>query len=151
MISISDELYQEVILEHNKKPKNYGKLEKATHFAEGYNPICGDHIWVYLNRSDNGKINNVSFEGDSCAICRASASMMTVSVAGNDEKNVRSLFNQFHEMVVGKVSPEGSQDKLGKLKIFSGVWKYPSRVKCAILAWHTLISALDRVKVVTTE
>ncbi len=145
------ELYQQVILEHNKKPRNFGKLSPSTHFAEGYNPLCGDHLMIYLDINKDNVVERISFEGDGCAISRASASMMTSAVKGKSVPEVLSLFQEFHDLVTGTLNPEEQAHHLGKLTIFSGIWQYPSRVKCAILAWHTLKGALEQKNSVSTE
>jgi nitrogen fixation protein NifU and related proteins len=149
MSELSD-LYQEVILDHNKNPRNYHKLEGANRHAEGYNPLCGDHLKVFL-RLDGDVIQDISFEGSGCAISKASGSMMTASLKGKTKDEAETLFQKFHQMVTGQphaaVPPE-----LGKLAVFSGVCEFPSRVKCASLAWHTLRSALEgKEEVVSTE
>jgi len=147
----SDELYQQVILDHNRKPRNFCKLEPHTHEAEGYNPLCGDHLFVYLNVNPNGKIEDVSFEGDGCAISKASASLMTTALKGKTVDEARALFDEFRRLVTRELDPEKEPHHLGKLAVFSGVWKYPSRVKCAILSWHTMNGALSNEKSVSTE
>lgn len=134
------ELYQEVILEHSKAPRNYGALATANHKAEGYNPLCGDHFTVYLDVED-GKIQDVRFEGTGCAISKASASMMTQSVKGKSREEAEKLFEQFHKVVTGGAN--GERESLGKLAVFAGVSEFPVRVKCATLAWHTLQAALE--------
>lgn len=149
--SSRNELYQQVILEHNRKPRNFRKIEPATHFAEGYNPLCGDHLNIYLTINDNGTINDVSFEGSGCAISKASASMMTESIKGKTVEEAEKLFQQFHKLVIRQLNPEKDQHHLGKLKIFSGIWQFPSRVKCASLAWHAMHGAINNVKTVSTE
>lgn len=142
------ELYQEVILEHSKHPRNYRTLETANHKAEGYNPLCGDHYTVYLDLQD-GSIRDISFEGTGCAISKASASMMTQSVKGRTADEAEVLFGKFHELVTGRA---GSGDDIGKLAVFSGVSEFPLRVKCATLAWHTLRAALSgQQEAVSTE
>ena len=142
------ELYQDVILEHSKAPRNYRELPQANHKAEGYNPLCGDHFTIYLNL-DGDKIQDVSFQGSGCAISKASASMMTQSVKGKSKEEAVKLFENFHELVTGH---GGEQDALGKLAVFSGVSEFPVRVKCATLAWHTLQAALEgKQEKVTTE
>lgn len=148
---MSDELYQQIILEHNRKPRNFGPMDDATHLAEGMNPVCGDHYTVYLQLDEDRRISEISFAGIGCAISKASASMMTQALAGKTEKEARSLFSEFHSLVVGELKPENEEHSLGKLAVFSGIWKYPSRVKCAALCWHAMNSALDNVKVVSTE
>ena len=150
-MSTSHELYQQVILEHNKKPLNFKKLEKPTHFAEGYNPLCGDHLMIYLNVDNKGIISDVTFEGSGCAISRASASMMTASIKGKTADEAKNLFEQFHKLVTGKLHPDREPHTLGKLAIFSGIWQYPSRIKCAALSWHTMKGALNKVQTVSTE
>ena len=145
------ELYQEVILEHNKKPRNFKKLENATHAAEGYNPLCGDHLNIYLHINNDNTIDDISFEGDGCAISRASASMMTTSLKGKKIEEAKNLFEEFHRLITGKLNPDKEPHKLGKLAIFSGIWHFPARVKCASLSWHTMKGALDHEKTITTE
>jgi nitrogen fixation NifU-like protein len=142
-------LYQEVILDHNRKPRNYGALPDATHHAEGHNPLCGDRIDVALNL-DGDRIGAVGFEGESCAICKASASMMTVAVKGRSRAEAETLIREFREMATGKGTSEGLAH-LGRLAVFSGVRDLPTRVKCAILPWHTLSAALNAVAKTTTE
>jgi nitrogen fixation protein NifU and related proteins len=143
------ELYQDVILEHSKAPRNYRELKSANHKAEGYNPLCGDHFTVYLDL-EGDKIQDVSFQGSGCAISKASASMMTQSVKGKSKAEAEKLFEQFHKLVTGAVN--GDHDALGKLAVFAGVSEFPVRVKCATLAWHTLQAALEgKQDSVTTE
>ena len=139
------ELYQEVILDHSKKPRNFHTLESPSHDAKGHNPLCGDRIHVYLDVED-GVIRDVSFEGAGCAISTASASMMTQALKGKTEAEAEAIFDAFHDLVTGKseASPESLEDKLGKLVIFAGVRDFPVRVKCATLAWHTVRAALAR-------
>jgi len=135
------ELYQEMILEHNKKPRNFQKLDKASRTAEGYNPLCGDRLTLYL-KIENDVIKDIGFEGSGCAISKASASMMTVSVKGKTQAQTEALFEKFHQMLSGD---QASVDlsEIGKLAVFSGVREYPARVKCATLAWHTLKAGLS--------
>lgn len=147
----NDELYQQVILEHNRKPRNFRKPEACSHEAEGYNPLCGDHLTVYVQVNAQGVIEDVSFLGDGCAISKASASMMTATLKGRTVDEAQTLFGEFRRLVTREIDPDQDAHHLGKLTVFSGVWKYPSRVKCAILPWHTLKGALDRIKVVSTE
>ncbi len=142
------ELYQQVILEHNRKPKNFGTLESATHKAEGFNPICGDHFWVTLELDAEGRVARIAFDGSGCAISKASASMMTEAVKGKTEAEALALCAQFHHLVKGE-SPEDTS--LGKLVVFANIWKYPARVKCAGLAWHALQGAFAKTAVVSTE
>ncbi|HSR69101.1 MAG TPA: SUF system NifU family Fe-S cluster assembly protein [Acidobacteriota bacterium] len=144
-----DELYQEVILDHNKSPRNFGELEGASHRAEGHNPLCGDKVKVYLEIED-GVIADIRFQGAGCAISTASASLMTEALKGKTVEDARQLFGRFHEVVTGK--READPDTIGKLAVFQGVQKYPVRVKCASLAWHTLQAALqEKSQPVTTE
>ena len=142
------ELYQEVVLDHSKSPRNYHALEGASADAEGYNPLCGDqvHVWVTL---DGDAVKDVAFTGNGCAISKASASLMTQAVKGRSREETLALFEAFHRLVTGEPS---DPDKLGKLAVFAGVSDYPVRVKCASLAWHTLKAALDGAHApVTTE
>jgi len=145
------ELYQQVILEHNKKPRNYRKIDNPTHSAEGFNPLCGDHLHIYLTVNEDRVINDISFEGDGCAISRASASMMTSILKGKKIADAENIFKEFHNLVVGELNPEKDDNQLGKLTIFSGIWQYPSRVKCAILCWYALKGAFNKENSVTTE
>jgi nitrogen fixation protein NifU and related proteins len=134
------DLYQEVILEHSKAPRNFKALDAADHKAEGYNPLCGDRFTVYLEM-DGDKIREVGFQGAGCAISKASASMMTQSVKGKTKAEAEKIFHRFHELVTGH--SHGEDPELGKLAVFSGVSEFPMRVKCATLAWHTLEAALE--------
>ncbi|HPN56516.1 MAG TPA: SUF system NifU family Fe-S cluster assembly protein [Candidatus Omnitrophota bacterium] len=145
------ELYQQVILEHNKNPRNYGPFPEATHTSEGYNPLCGDHLKIFLKIGEDNIIDRVSFEGDGCAISRASASMMTTAIQGKTVPETLALFEEFQNLVTGKLDPDRQPHHLGKLTIFSGIWQFPSRVKCAILSWHALKGALERQASVSTE
>jgi nitrogen fixation NifU-like protein len=147
----NSELYQQVILEHNKKPRNFHKMENATHTAEGFNPLCGDHLNIYLHVGGQNIIDAVSFEGDGCAISKASASMMTTTLKGKTVKEAKELFEQFHNLLIRKLDPDRDPNKLGKLTIFSNIWRYPARVKCASLCWHTMKGALAKEKTVSTE
>ena len=145
------ELYQEVILEHSKAPRNYCEMETAYHTAEGYNPLCGDHFTVYLNL-DGDSIRDISFQGSGCAISTASASMMTQSVKGKTRVEAEKLFDQFHKLVTGQSPANGNRAELGKLAAFSGVSEFPVRVKCATLAWHALHAAMrGKQETVSTE
>lgn len=145
------DLYQQVILEHNKKPRNFGEFTPHSHSAEGFNPLCGDHLWVYLNVNDSGQIERISFKGDGCAISKASASMMTTALTGKTVAEAHAIIEEFNRLVKGQLNPDTDPNQLGKLKIFSGIWKYPSRVKCAILAWHAVKGAVDQQASVSTE
>ncbi len=141
------DLYQEVILDHNRRPRNFGPLPAANHRAEGNNPLCGDRVTVYLD-VEGDRIRDVSFEGAGCAISTASASLMTEALKGRSVEEARQLFHGFHELVTR--GDEG--EDLGKLAVFTGVREYPMRVKCATLAWHTFLAALDtQDQPVTTE
>jgi nitrogen fixation protein NifU and related proteins len=142
-------LYQEVILDHNKKPRNYGTLDKASHHAVGHNPLCGDHLDVALNL-DGERIEGIAFHGESCAICKASASMMTSVVKGKMRADVETLIQEFRDMAVGRLDLDNPHH-LGRLTVFAGVRDLPTRVKCAILPWHTLHAALNSVVGTSTE
>jgi nitrogen fixation NifU-like protein len=145
------ELYREAILDHNRKPRNFRKLAGANRTAEGYNPLCGDKVKVYL-RIENDRVNDVSFEGSGCAISIASASMMTESVKGHTTSEVQTLFERFHTLLTGETDAGSRPVDLGKLAVFAGVREFPIRVKCATLAWHTLRAAIEsRLETVTTE
>ena len=144
------ELYQQVILDHNKKPRNFRRMEEANRHAEGYNPLCGDQLTVYLKLEDD-RVEEVSFEGSGCAISKAAASMMTQSVKGKTRAEAEALFSEFHGMVMGELDEEKTANNLGRLKIFAGVRDYPARVKCATLSWHTLRAALAGEQATSTE
>ena len=144
------ELYQQVILDHNKKPRNFHKLEAANRTAEGYNPLCGDQLTVYMQLED-GVVKDVSFEGSGCAISKAAASMMTQSVKVKTKEEAETLFREFHQMVTGELDEEAEPNHLGRLTIFAGVRDYPARVKCASLSWHTMHAALKGEEMVSTE
>ena len=136
------ELYQELIIDHSKRPRNFKVLEAANRKLEGYNPLCGDKVTVFLEL-EHDRVKNVSFQGSGCAISTASASIMTESVKGKTLAEVEALFDVFHQMVMGKPPAAGNAPELGKLAVFSGVSEFPARVKCATLAWHTLHAALQ--------
>ena len=143
-------LYQEIILEHNKSPRNFRKLPEATRILEGYNPLCGDHYTLYL-KIVNDTIVDISFEGSGCAISKASASVMTTLLKGKTKSEAEKLFDTFHLLVTGELK-DVSFETLGKLGAFPGVSEFPARVKCASLAWHTMHGALDaNSEVVSTE
>jgi nitrogen fixation NifU-like protein len=133
------ELYQQVILDHNRKPRNFRTIEGANRRAEGYNPLCGDRVTVYVQVED-GVIRDVAFQGSGCAISKAAASMMTASLRGKTAAEAEATFERFHRMVTG--GGDGSEAELGKLAVFQGVGEFPIRVKCATLPWHTLHAAL---------
>ena len=137
------ELYQSVILDHNKRPRNFRRIEDAVHHADGHNPLCGDKLTVYLELDDDDRVCDVAFEGEGCAISTASASLKTESVKGKSRREVDEIFERFHQLVTSRGDQDVSQDGLGKLAVFSGVREYPMRVKCASLAWHTLMAALS--------
>jgi nitrogen fixation NifU-like protein len=139
MSELSD-LYQEVILDHGRRPRNFGPLQGATHHAEGLNPLCGDHLTVHARLEPDGRVAEVRFEGTGCAISKASASVMTGVVKGLGAAEVDALFERFHALVT-EGSAVGAED-LGKLAVFGGVHEFPTRVKCASLAWHTLRQAI---------
>jgi nitrogen fixation NifU-like protein len=138
-VSELSELYQEVILDHNRKPRNFRKLEDANRTAEGYNPLCGDQITVYVD-VEGETIRNIGFQGSGCAISKASASLMTSSVKGKTTADAGRLFEKFHKLVT---TDDATAEGLGTLEVFSGVREFPARVKCASLAWHTLRAALE--------
>jgi len=142
-------LYQEVILDHNKKPRNYGTIEHPSHHAVGHNPLCGDHISVDIVL-DGERINAIAFQGESCAICKASASMMTTSVKGKTRAEAETLIQEFLAMATGKL-PCDDCPNIGRLAVFAGVSDLPTRVKCAILPWHTLNGAFNAVATTSTE
>jgi nitrogen fixation NifU-like protein len=142
-------LYQEVIMDHNKKPRNFGKLSPATHHAEGHNPLCGDHINVTMNVTGE-TVDAINFEGEACAVCKSSASMMTVAVKGKTRTEAETLTQDFLAMATGKMDMS-APNNMGRLAVFAGVRDLPTRVKCAILPWHTLHAALNSVKEVSTE
>ena len=144
------DLYQQMILDHNRNPRNFRELPNATKRVDGYNPLCGDHYTVFVEL-DGDVIKEVTFTGNGCAISKSSASVMTTTVKGKKTEEAEKLFDTFHKLVTGE--PAGlSEAELGRLAAFSGVSEFPARVKCATLAWHTLHSALqDEQEVVTTE
>lgn len=146
------DLYQEVILDHNKRPRNFGSLPDATKEADGYNPLCGDKVHVYL-KLDDGRVEDVRFEGEGCAISTASASLMTDAIKGKTLGEIATLFESFHELLTGDPSVVATAGpELGKLAVMEGVRAYPMRVKCATLVWHTLQAALEeREAPVSTE
>jgi nitrogen fixation NifU-like protein len=149
-MSYKSDLYQQVILDHNRKPRNFHTMDGATHSCEGFNPLCGDRLTVYINLNPSGVIDDVSFTGSGCAISKASASMMTANLTGKTQAQAREMFGSFHKMATGE-GESGDEKRLGKLSIFSGVREYPSRVKCATLAWHTMACALDGKGSTTAE
>ena len=145
------DLYQEVILDHTRKPRNFGKLEGASGEAQGFNPLCGDSVTVYLT-TDDGIVSDIRFEGQGCAISTASASLMTEAIKGKSVEAVQELFDRFHGVVTGPPDEPVDVDAIGKLAVLAGVREFPMRVKCASLAWHTMNSALSGAgNTVTTE
>jgi len=142
------DLYQEIILDHNKRPRNFRELPECTCEAEGLNPLCGDEVKVFV-RMEDGKLSDVAFQGQGCAISRASASMMTGKTKGRSEAEARGMAAQVREMLVGEEAE--TPQELGDLAALSGVRKFPARIKCAMLPWHTLEAALDGQRSVTTE
>ena len=146
------DLYQELVLDHARSPRNYRVIEgEGTLQAEGYNPLCGDHFTVYV-RLEDGKVADASFQGDGCAISKASASVMTETVKGRTDHDATSLFECFHTLVTGRMGTPPAGAGLGKLAAFAGVAEFPARVKCASLAWHALHAALaGRAEAVSTE
>jgi len=140
-VSNTDALYQEIILEHNRKPRNFREMPDADRTVEGRNPNCGDALTLWL-KVDNGQIADVSFKGQGCAISKASASLMTAAVKGKSVAEAEAIFERFHQMVTGRM-PDAEQATMGSLRALGGVSKFPQRVKCASLAWHALHSALE--------
>jgi len=145
MSELSD-LYQEVILDHGRRPRNFGPLPGATHHAEGLNPLCGDHLTVHARLDGDGRLAEIHFEGTGCAISKASASVMTGVVKGHSGAEVDALFERFHKLVTEGIEAGANEPQetlsLGKLAVFGGVHEFPTRVKCASLAWHTLRQAI---------
>jgi nitrogen fixation NifU-like protein len=148
-MTVSKQLYQEVILDHNKKPRNWGALADASHKAEGVNPLCGDHITLTL-KLDGDVVDAINVQGESCAICKASASMMTTIVKGKSRADAEQMVQEFRDMATGKLDPSAPHH-LGRLTVFAGVRDLPSRVKCAILPWHTLHAAFAGNESTSTE
>lgn len=136
------DLYQEVIIDHGRHPRNFGELAGATHTAEGFNPLCGDQLTLYVKLAD-GHIAAIAFQGAGCAISQASASLMTTALKGKNEEDALALFGRVHAMLTEGPNGGVRPAELGKLAVLSGVWEFPMRVKCATLAWHTLRSALE--------
>jgi nitrogen fixation NifU-like protein len=145
------DLYQDVIVEHSKRPRNFHALDAPARSAHGYNPLCGDTVKVYV-KVDDGKVADVSFEGSGCAISTASASVMTDAIKGKSAEETEALFEKFHDLVTGCQEADVDDDDLGKLTVFGGVSEFPARVKCATLCWHTLRAAMaGRDTPVTSE
>ena len=147
-MDIFRDLYQQLILDHNQNPRNFREIEHASHSANGHNPLCGDQLEVFL-MVDNGIITDISFQGSGCAISKASASIMTSELKDKSVEEAYGIFDKFHRMVTDGIL----DDSLGKLSVLSGIHQYPSRVKCAILAWHTAMGAVNESidKIITTE
>jgi len=145
------DLYQATILGHNKKPRNYRVIEGATHEADGHNPLCGDQLTLYARVDEDGRLVDVAFQGNGCAISRASASLMTEHVKGKTLEEIEADFERFHELVTSSPSETPDTEGLGKLAVFAGVREYPMRVKCATLAWHALKAALEGGETAKTE
>ncbi len=145
-----NDLYQEVILDHNKNPRNFREIPAANYKADGNNPLCGDALRVYVELEDD-RVKDVSFKGSGCAISKASASMMTQAVKGKTKEEADKMFTEFRQMVMGELDEETEENSLGKLKIFAGVREFPARVKCASLSWHTVHAALHGEEEVSTE
>ena len=144
-MSYDNELYQQVILDHNRKPRNFREMGNPTHSCHGINPLCGDDITVYLKVDDTeGLIEDISFIGSGCAISKASTSLMTHYLKGKNIDETRVIFDEFHKMVLGDFDPGKQKHHMGKLTLFMGIREYPSRTKCASLAWHTMVGALDK-------
>lgn len=151
MTTERDDLYQEVILDHYKHPRNRRTLPDADHDAEGHNPLCGDHVHIFL-KLEGDVVRDVTFEGGGCAISTASASIMTETVRGKTLAEAKEIFKSVHSMLTGEPREMREDERLGKLEVFSGVCRYPARVKCATLAWHTFDAALEKkTGAVTTE
>ena len=138
-----EDLYQEIVMDHNRRPRNFKKLENAQRTAEGFNPLCGDQISLYLNVDDDGVIEDIGFEGAGCAISKATASMMTEAIKGKNVDKAEEIFEAFRHMLTRKPEEEYDYELLGDLEILQGVSQFPTRIKCATLSWHTLNSALD--------
>ena len=145
-----NDLYQEVILDHNKNPRNFRDIGDADKSADGRNPLCGDALRVYV-KMENDVVSDVAFKGSGCAISKASASMMTQAVKGKNREEAEQLFDEFHKMVTGELDIETDDNSLGKLRVFAGVLEFPARVKCASLSWHTLNAALHDEAEISTE
>ena len=150
LMADSRQLYQEVILDHNRKPRNWGRLADATHHADGVNPLCGDRLQLDVKLANDG-VEAIAFEGEACAICKASASMMTAAVKGKPREDAERLVQEFRDMATGKLDTANTPHHLGRLTVFAGVRDLPTRVKCAILPWHTLHAALNSQESTTTE
>ncbi|MDH5511238.1 MAG: SUF system NifU family Fe-S cluster assembly protein [Nitrospinota bacterium] len=144
-MSSINELYKRSIFDHNRNPRNFRAMEDASHSCEGYNPLCGDKVHIYIRLDDSDMVEDVSFTGSGCAIFKASASFMTGAIRGKTQDQAKETVTKFLDMVAGSSDPEPEDTSLGKLSIFQGVREFPSRVKCATLAWHALTCAMDKV------
>ena len=142
MFSLGD-LYKQVIIDHTKTPRNFGKLEPCSHDAEGFNPLCGDQLHVYLQINDDNIIEDVKFEGQGCSISTASASLMTENLKGKSIDEFKHMFDAFHDMATADMDTPPDEETLGKLAVLAGVKEFPSRIKCATLCWHTVKSAIE--------
>ena len=151
MTDYQSDLYQQVILEHNRKPRNFRAMDGEPHSCDGHNPLCGDNLTVYVKLSGERVIEDISFQGSGCAISKASASMMTAYLKGKSIDESKIIYDEFHKMTLGELDPKSGPNHLGKLAIFSGVREYPSRIKCATLAWHAMTCAVDMKGETTTE
>ena len=150
MASDLSDLYQEILLEHNRRPRNFRTMDDATHQADGYNPLCGDEISLQLKVGGGETVDDAAFQGHGCAISRASASLLTQAVKGGSSANAMAMFDEFHRMLT-EPDAELDYDLLGDLEMLAGVIAYPTRIKCAVLAWHTLKAAMAGEAVATTE
>jgi nitrogen fixation NifU-like protein len=150
-MSQANELYQQVILDHNRNPRNFRPMPDATFSCHGHNPLCGDNITVFAKVDGAGNLEDLSFQGNGCAISKASASLMSTHLKGKSTDEAKALFGEFHAMVKGDLDPETAPNHLGKLKLFQGVKEYSSRIKCATLSWHALMGALDKKESASTE
>lgn len=150
-MSYQNELYQQVILDHNRNPRNFRGIEGTEHACNGHNPLCGDKINVHLAIGAGDVIEDIAFTGSGCAISKASASLMTTFLKGKPVAEARVVFDEFHKMVLGELDPQQNEHHLGKLTIFQGVREFPSRIKCASLPWHTLVCAIDKTGETTIE
>lgn len=150
MNSELNELYQQVILDHNKNPRNFRKIEEPTHHSEGLNPLCGDHLHIYLI-IENDRVADIAFQGNGCAISKSSASIMTEVLKGKSVKEAEAKFTEFHDLITGHITDEDQIEAMGKLAVFKGISDFPVRVKCASLAWHTMNAAVHQKDTVSTE
>lgn len=150
-MSVVQDVYQELILQHSRHPRHYGELPAATHSAVGDNPLCGDRYEVHLQVDASGQIRDAAFEGVGCAISKASASLMLDAVIGMSQMQFEQLFHDFQQVIRGEDGAAEARGRIGKLAAFAGIWKYPARVKCAMLSWHALRNAWDARSAAPTE